>query len=231
MVYRHLPDYREEHTNPLDVAGLILFGFGVALLSYVLEVFGEHTLNGREIIGALAVSFLLLAGYGFHATRTLTSLQYTSMNTLVFAGATQEQESSASSIASTMQQMAISFGVASASLVTGFFLPNRYRSSPQQFIHGIHWAFFVLGGVTILSTIVFCELRRGDGDAVSQGEASTRWVEGGWARGAARDPSEQEASLSTELRRTALLRIVVLPNVFCPTTAVCVQRFRLFEQC
>src|ERR1700751_5656793 len=44
MVYRHLPDYREEHTKPLDVAGLLLFGSGIGLLSYVLEVFGEHTL-------------------------------------------------------------------------------------------------------------------------------------------------------------------------------------------
>jgi EmrB/QacA subfamily drug resistance transporter len=26
MVYLHLPNYREEHTNPLDVGGLILFG-------------------------------------------------------------------------------------------------------------------------------------------------------------------------------------------------------------
>ena len=50
-VYLHLPDYREEHTDPLDVAGLILFGSGVALLSYVLEVFGEHTLSVREILG------------------------------------------------------------------------------------------------------------------------------------------------------------------------------------
>ena len=69
LVYLHLPDYRE-HTDPLDVAGLILFGSGVALLSYVLEVFGEHTLDVREILGLLAVSILLLAGYGFHATRT-----------------------------------------------------------------------------------------------------------------------------------------------------------------
>src|ERR1700675_3618441 len=30
LVYRHLPDYREEQTHPLDVAGLILFGCGVA---------------------------------------------------------------------------------------------------------------------------------------------------------------------------------------------------------
>jgi MFS family permease len=101
--------------------------------------------------------------YGF-----FTSLQYTSMNTLVYADVTEEQESGASSIASTAQQMAISFGVAVASLVTVFFLPDRYRSDPQQFIHGIHRAFFVLGGMTLLSTIVFSDLKRGDGDAVSQ---------------------------------------------------------------
>src|ERR1019366_10033682 len=88
--------------------------------------------------------------YGF-----FTSLQYTSMNTLVYADVSQEQESSASSIASTMQQMAISFGVASASLVTVFFLPDRYRANPAQFIPGIPRAFFVLGGVTLISTIVF----------------------------------------------------------------------------
>jgi hypothetical protein len=285
LVYLHLPNYREEHTDPLDVAGLILFGSGVGLLSYVLEVFGEHTLNAREILGLLAVSIVLLAGYGFHATRTahpmlrltlfrirtfraavsgsfvtrlgiggipflfpllyqvglgftpiqsgllmmpqaiaamslkltmprilahfgyravlvsntlmiglqillfatigkgtrvwlivaevfcygfFTSLQYTSMNTLVYADVSEEQASSASSIASTMQQMAISFGVASASLVTAFFIPDRHSSSAPQFIHGIHRAFFVLGGMTLLSTIVFRELKRGDGDAVSQ---------------------------------------------------------------
>jgi EmrB/QacA subfamily drug resistance transporter len=285
MVYRHLPDYREEHTDPLDVAGLILFGSGVALLSYVLEVFGEHTISTRGILELLALAILLLAGYGFHATGTahpmlrlvlfrirtfraavsgsfltrlgiggipflfpllyqvglgftpiqsgllmmpqavaamslkltmprilarlgyravlvsntliiglmimlfatigkgtpvwlvvgevfcygfFTSLQYTSMNTLVYADVTEEQASSASSIASTMQQMSISFGVASASLVTAFFLPDRFRSDPPQFIHGIHRAFFVLGGMTILSTIIFRELKKEDGDTVSQ---------------------------------------------------------------
>jgi EmrB/QacA subfamily drug resistance transporter len=285
LVYLHLPDYREAHTDPLDVVGLILFGSGVALLSYVLEVFGEHTLNMREILGLLALSLALLAGYGFHATKTahpmlrlmlfrirtfraavsgsfitrlgiggipflfpllyqvglgftpiqsgllmmpqalaamslkmtmprilarfgyravlvsntviigllivlfstiglntpvwlivlmvfcygfFTSLQYTSMNTLVYADISEEQASSASSIASTIQQMAISFGVASASLVTAFFLPDRFRSNPAEFIHGIHRAFYVLGGMTVLSTIVFRELKRGDGDAVSQ---------------------------------------------------------------
>jgi hypothetical protein len=90
------------------------------------------------------------------------------MNTLVFADVSEEQESAASSIASTMQQMAISFGVASASLVTAFFVPDRHTSGAAEFIHGIHRAFFVLGGMTIFSTIVFSQLKRGDGDAVSQ---------------------------------------------------------------
>src|ERR1700681_3337993 len=45
MVYLHLPDYREEKTNPLDITGLMLFGSGIGLLSYVLEVFREHTLS------------------------------------------------------------------------------------------------------------------------------------------------------------------------------------------
>src|SRR5271170_7651961 len=70
LVYRHLPDYREEHTRPLDIVGLILFGSGVALLSYVMEVFGEHTLGPREILGLLAISIVLLAGYGVHAAKT-----------------------------------------------------------------------------------------------------------------------------------------------------------------
>ena len=90
------------------------------------------------------------------------------MNTLVYADVTDEQTSSASTVASTFQQMSISFGVASASLVTAFFVPDRFGSKPQGMIHGIHQAFWVLGGMTILSTIVFRELRSEDGAAVSR---------------------------------------------------------------
>src|SRR6202795_96678 len=68
LVYRHLPDYREEQTHPLDTVGLILFGAGIALLSYVLEVFGEHTLGTREVVGLLVLSLALLAGYGIHSS-------------------------------------------------------------------------------------------------------------------------------------------------------------------
>src|SRR5215510_2608825 len=67
FIYRHLPDYREERVDQLDIIGLILFGSGVALLSYVLEVFGEHTLGGREVLGLLLIALTLLLGYGMHA--------------------------------------------------------------------------------------------------------------------------------------------------------------------
>jgi hypothetical protein len=52
---------------------------------------------------------------------TFSSLQYTSMNTLTYADISEEQTGSASSI----QQMSISFGVASASLATALFIPAR----------------------------------------------------------------------------------------------------------
>src|SRR6201996_2395516 len=70
MVYRHLPNYRETRNYALDLIGLILFGSGIALLSYVLEVFGETTLSSREMLGLLAISGALLAAYGLHTRRT-----------------------------------------------------------------------------------------------------------------------------------------------------------------
>src|SRR5262249_23351548 len=74
LVYRHLPDFRESDTPPLDVGGLVLFSSGIALLSYVLEVFGEHRLSAVTILALLLLSGLLLAGYGLHATRILHPL-------------------------------------------------------------------------------------------------------------------------------------------------------------
>jgi EmrB/QacA subfamily drug resistance transporter len=281
---RYLPDYRADETHPLDVVGLILFGTGVALLSYVLEVFGENSLDNLEIVGLLGLAALLLAGYGIRATQTaypllmlslfklrtfraavvgsfvgriglggipflfpllyqiglgyspiqsglliapqsaaaiglkivvtrilarfgyrtvligntlivgcmillfsfvgpdtpawrivmqafilgfFTSMQYTSMNTLVYADVTASQTSAASTIASTGQQMSISFGVASASLVASLFVPEQLHSDPAAMIHGVHQAFIVLGLLTIVSSLVFMELRKDDGGAVS----------------------------------------------------------------
>jgi MFS family permease len=100
-----------------------------------------------------------------------TSMQYTSMNTLVYADVSSEQSSGASTIASTVQQLSISFGVATASLIAAAFVPDRFNTNSAQMIHGVHLAFLVLGAMTILSTIVFARLKSDDGGAVSQHKA------------------------------------------------------------
>ncbi len=61
-----------------------------------------------------------------------TSLQYTSMNTLVYADIDDERTSGASSIASTVQQLSISFGVAAAGLTTGFSFPIVFVQTQMQ---------------------------------------------------------------------------------------------------
>jgi EmrB/QacA subfamily drug resistance transporter len=282
---RHFPNYHAETWDKLDFVGLTLFSSGVALLSYVLEVFGEHTLSGREISSFTLLSIALLAAYGYHAATTprpllrltllrirtlrvavtgsfitrlgvggmpfllpllyqvglgytpvqsglllvpqslsamgfrvfmpriltwfgyrqvllantialgstivlfatvgekthvwviviqavvfgfFSSFQYSAMNTLVYADVVESDTSMASTIASTMQQMSMSFGVAAASLTAALFIPDRFHSSGPQMIHGIHVAFLVLGALTILSSLVFRELRKEDGDNVSR---------------------------------------------------------------
>jgi glycine/D-amino acid oxidase-like deaminating enzyme len=82
-----------------------------------------------------------------------------------------EQTADASTIASTVQQMAVSFGIASASLTAALFIPDHTRADPSQMIHGIHLALRMLGAWTILSTIVFGGLKAGDGAAVSAHKA------------------------------------------------------------
>jgi len=109
---------------------------------------------------------LMAFAYGF-----LTSLQYTSMNTLAYADVNELEASGASTIASTVQQIAVSFGVAAASLAAAFFIPDHLRAAAPEMIHGIHLALCVLGALTIVSTIVFNGLKSGDGDAVSRHKA------------------------------------------------------------
>ena len=97
-----------------------------------------------------------------------SSFQYTSMNTLIYADVLDSDASMASTIASTTQQLSLSFGVASASLVVALFIPDRFRAAPLQIAHGIHLACLALGGLTVFSTLLFRTLKPDDGDNVSQ---------------------------------------------------------------
>jgi MFS family permease len=105
---------------------------------------------------------LLAAVYG-----AFQSLQLTSMNTLVYSDVSSAQTSNASTIASTLQQLSLSFGVAAAGLTTAYFIPESVRSNPTRFMNGVHEAFLALGAFTVVSTVVFWRLKPGDGGAVS----------------------------------------------------------------
>jgi hypothetical protein len=137
--------------RPVLLVNTVLLGSLIALFATI----GPTT--SVVLIGLQAMAF------GF-----LSSLQFTSMNTLAYADIGEADSSMASTIASTMQQMSVSFGVAAASLTTALLIPDRFHSDASQLIHGIHHAFLLLGGLTVLSALVFRALRPGDGDNVSR---------------------------------------------------------------
>jgi EmrB/QacA subfamily drug resistance transporter len=289
FVIRHMPDYHGAETRPLDVIGLILFSSGTAILSWLLEVFGEHTLDGITAGLMLALSVALLTAYVWHAndaphpllrlailkvrtfrisvlggfitrlgvgglpfllpllyqlglklpawqsgllmmptaaaamgmkliapkvlarfgyrqvlvTNTIcmgitiglfalvgpgtswyaiagigllqgfcNSLQFSSMNTLAYADVEQKDSSMASTIASSFQQLSMSFGLAAGSLVTGWFLGRVSQTDQVMVTRALHHAFLALAATTMLSSVVFWRLRRSDGENISKGKAA-----------------------------------------------------------
>jgi EmrB/QacA subfamily drug resistance transporter len=284
LVHRHLPDYRADRSDPIDGVGFVLFGAGIALLSYVLEVFGEHSLPPATIAALLLLSAVFLGLYVRHALRKthpllqltlfrirtfrsavagsfvtrlgvggmpfllpllyqvglgytpiqsgllimpqplaamslkmlmphilsrvgyrrvllsntaiigliivlfalihpgfpawlivleafafgfFSSLQYTCMNSLVFADLSAAETSMGSSIASAMQQMSMSFGVAISSLVAALFIGGHRAVTPPEMTSALRHSFLVLGGMTVVSTLIFRELRPNDGASIS----------------------------------------------------------------
>ncbi len=289
--HRHMPDYRGSTQRPLDVPGLLLFGSGAGLLSWLLEIFGEHHLDTLEASAMLLASIGLLAAYALHAARVpfplldlrllrtrtfrvsvlggfvtrlgvggmpfllpllyqlglglpawqsgllmmpsafaamgmkfissamlrrfgyrqvlvvntvlvactiasftligpgtpwfaivpigllmglFNSLQFSSMNSMAYADIDEPDAAMASTIASTLQQMSFSFGLACGSLVTGFYLADVAQSNAPAVTSALHHAFLTLGGLTLVSSAAFWGLRANDGESVSKGAPQVR---------------------------------------------------------
>lgn len=285
FIQRHLPDYRSAASRPLDVAGLLLFGAGTALLSWFIGVFGEHPFD-RSSFAILLLAIGLLTAYGVHARRAphplldfglfrvrtfrvavlggfvtrlglgsmplllpllyqlglgwpawqsglflipmaasamgmkvvaprllasqgyrrvllvntlmigvniglfsqvtvstpllllvllgaaqgaFNSLQFSGMNSLAYADVDAANASAASSIASTLQQMSMGFGMALGTLATAWFLGDSTQADHRAVTGAIHAAFLTLGALTMLSAWSFSTLRVDDGQAVSCG--------------------------------------------------------------
>ena len=286
LAHRHMPDYRGDATRPLDIVGLVLFGSGTALLSWLLEVFGEHHLDVTSAAVLLLLSISLLAAYIWHARQTafpllrlalfrvrtfrvsvtggfatrlgvggmpfllpllyqlglglpawqsgllmmpaaaaamgmkfisarvlarfgyrqilivntvmigfivslyslvtpatpvllivllglsfgfFNSLQFTSMNSMAYADIDTPNSSMASTIASSLQQMSMSFGLACGSLIAGWYLGDLPQTDRAAVTTALHHAFLTLGGLTILSSLSFWTLSSRDGESVSRG--------------------------------------------------------------
>jgi EmrB/QacA subfamily drug resistance transporter len=286
LAHKHMPDYHGDKDRPLDVMGLILFGTGVALLSWLLEIFGEHRLDVTSWAVLFVISVCLLAAYGLHAMREefpllrlqlfrvrtfrvsvlggfftrlgvgglpfllpllyqlglglpawqsgllmmpsaaaamfmkffsarllarfgyrlvlvvntafigltiamfsfvqlgtpiwtivlislcqgfFNSLQFSSMNTIAYADVEQKDSSMASTMASSMQQLSMSFGLACGSLITGWYLGDMPQTDRVVLTEALHHAFLTLAGLTILSAGMFWTLRKDDGESISRG--------------------------------------------------------------
>ena len=291
LIRRYMPDYRDEKARPLDVVGLVLFGAGAALLSWLLEVFGEHEIDPTSAAILLGISFCLLAAFGWHVRESahpllrlalfkvrtfrvsvvggfitrlgigglpfllpllyqlglglpawqsgllmmpaaiaamgmkfisvrvlrrfgfrqvlvvntvmsglticmfslvtpatpivlivgiglaqgfFNSLQFTSINSMAYADVEARDSSMAATIASTLQQMSLGFGLACGSLITGWYLAGLPQTDAAAVSSALHSAFLTLGGMTILSSLSFWTLRANDGDSVSRGASATR---------------------------------------------------------
>jgi EmrB/QacA subfamily drug resistance transporter len=286
LIYRFLPDYRADAPRPLDVIGLVLFGSGIALLSWLLEIFGEHRLDATSTAVLLLLTFALLAAYCLHATRTphpllrldlfrvrtfrisvaggfvtrigmggmpfllpllyqlglglpawqsgllmmpaaigamsskffntrvlkalgfrtvlivntllvgitigtyslvsdstpvplilglglclgvFNSMQFSSMNSMAYADIDARDSSMASTLASSLQQLSMSFGLAMGSLVAGWYLAGLPQSDQQLVAGALHHAFVTLALVTLVSSLSFWKLRPQDGQSISAG--------------------------------------------------------------
>jgi MFS family permease len=132
------------------VANTVLLGGTIATFALVGA--------GSPVVAILALSFC----QGF-----FSSLQFTSMNSLVFADVSDSDASKASTIFSTAQQLSLSFGVAISSLVVAFFLAVTRGASSTRLMGPLHDAFVTLGVLTALSALYFAALRSDDGANVS----------------------------------------------------------------
>jgi MFS family permease len=155
------------------VAGLLQMPQAVAMIlmrffvGSIIRQFGYRRvlIVNTALAGVLIVLFATLAPttptwligvqvfvYGF-----VMSLQYSAMNTLGFIDLERSQASMGSSITSAVQNLSLSLGVAFASVLMAAFL----GPGGSGFVAAFHATVVVLGGVTLLSTLLFLRLPRG----------------------------------------------------------------------
>lgn len=124
------------------------------LLSFAL--FTPHTPLGLMLIP------IMLFG-------ALNSMQLTSMNTLAVSDLAAEHMSMGNSLLSVSQQLSISFGIAVSSSALHWFNPSAIKVGPELTTVFSH-TFCLLAALTLLSSLIFMQLKPNDGAVMHNSE-------------------------------------------------------------
>ena len=116
---------------------------GLSIWSFILINEGTH-------LGLIA-SLIFIFGL-------LVSLQYSGMNSLAYLDIEQQDLSAATSIMGTVQQLAMSFGVAISAGLIRYLVPFTSKT-PLLTMSTFHHVFFGVGFITLLSICVFIRIR------------------------------------------------------------------------
>jgi len=171
-----------------QLSGLLLAptAFGVLLIKTfslrVLQFFGYKKLLilNTFLVGFSLWSFSIIDSstsvyriafltfiYGF-----LISLQYTGMNSLAYANISHANMSAATSIMSTIQQLAQSFGVAVAAILVRYF-SIEYLSGSTLSPKIFHQTFIAMSVMTFLSVLIFIQMKKEDGQELIKAPVSS----------------------------------------------------------
>ena len=116
----------------------------------------------RDTPAAAIAAVLLVIG-------VMRSLEFTAMNTLAYSGVTQEHMSAASTLASTLQQMLVGFGVAFGAFVLNSVAFARGEGTSGLTTPDFQFAFLAVGLLGVGATLIFLRLPRDAGAEMTPG--------------------------------------------------------------
>jgi len=151
---------------PLALGILVTKSFSLPLLRFL--GYKRLLLGNTVVVGLSLMLFMLInehtsiyfIGFMTFLFGLLISFQYSSMNSLAYSEITSEDLSAATSIMSTTQQLAQSFGVATVAILLRLI---SLSSTATLTTHTFHLTFLILGLFTVLSTFIFLKLKPFDG--------------------------------------------------------------------
>lgn len=154
--------------------------FGKSVVIGILNRFGyRNTLMTNTMIIGFLISALAIPGIQSSIYWHLpiiallgffNSIQFTSMNSISIADLRNYHTSSGNSLISVNQQLAIGFGVAFGLILLKLFEGDV--NANQQEIHlAFRYTFLLIGGLTMLSALVFRRLHFRDGDNLKASES------------------------------------------------------------